>query len=170
MSIQIRWETSIRNSPQTLHYVPLLNAELVVTTVDEVIIDCSWQIASQSQQHKSSLLAEQIQNYLMNPDDNHLAVSIYQQGTEYSQKVWNMLLNIPCGQVISYLQLAQKISSGPRAVAQACRNNPYAGIIPCHRVVAKAGIGGFVGQSQGPMVQLKRQLLDYEYSVALNRP
>jgi methylated-DNA-[protein]-cysteine S-methyltransferase len=170
MSIQIRWETSIRNSPQTLHYVPLLNAELVVTTVDEVIIDCSWQIASQSQQHISSLLAEQIQNYLMNPDDNHLAVSIYQQGTEYSQKVWNMLLNIPCGQVISYLQLAQKISSGPRAVAQACRNNPYAGIIPCHRVVAKAGIGGFMGQSQGPMVQLKRQLLDYEYSVALNRP
>jgi methylated-DNA-[protein]-cysteine S-methyltransferase len=81
-----------------------------------------------------------------------------------------MLLNIPCGQVISYLQLAQKISSGPRAVAQACRNNPYAGIIPCHRVVAKAGIGGFMGQSQGPMVQLKRQLLDYEYSVALNRP
>ena len=108
MSIQIRWETSISNSPQTLHYVPLLNAELVVTTVDEVIIDCSWQIASQSQQHISSLLAEQIQNYLMNPDDNHLAVSIYQQGTGYSQKVWNMLLNIPCGQVMSYSQLAQK--------------------------------------------------------------
>ena len=170
MSVLIRWAASISSSSQTLHYVPLLNAELVVTTVDEVIIDCSWQIASQNQPHKSSLLAEQIQNYLMNPDDNHLAVSIYQQGTGYSQKVWNMLLNIPCGQVMSYSQLAQKISSGPRAVAQACRNNPYAGIIPCHRVVAKAGIGGFMGQSQGSMVQLKRQLLDYEYSLALNRP
>lgn len=170
MSIQIRWEAALSSSSQTLHYVPLLNAELVVTTVGELIVDCSWQIAHQNQQHKSSLLAEQIQNYLMNPDDNHLAVSFYQQGTEYSQKIWNMLLNIPCGHVMSYSQLAQKISSGPRAVAQACRNNPYAGIIPCHRVVAKAGIGGFMGQSQGPMVQLKRQLLDYEYSLALNRP
>lgn len=170
MSIQIRWEASLSSSSQTLHYVPLLNAELVVTTVGELIVDCSWQIADQNQQHKSSLLAEQIQNYLMNPDDNHLAVSFYQQGTEYSQKIWNMLLNIPCGHVMSYSQLAQKISSGPRAVAQACRNNPYAGIIPCHRVVAKAGIGGFMGQSQGPMVHLKRQLLDYEYSLALNRP
>lgn len=168
MSIQIKWEASIIGT-KNFHAVSLLGAELVLTTVGEVVTDCSWRLPSQIQQHKKSSLAEQVQLYLMNPQDNHLAISLYQQGTEYSQKVWSMLLNIPCGKVMSYSQLAQKIASGPRAVAQACRNNPYAGIIPCHRVISKVGIGGFMGQRQGPMVQLKQHLLEYEYSLALNQ-
>lgn len=166
MPIQISWKASL-SGMKTFHHVPLLDAELVLTTIDDFIIDCSWQVPSQTQQHKKSSLAERVQLYLMNPDVNQLAVSLSQQGTEYSQKVWKMLLKIPCGQVMSYSQLAQTIGSGPRAVAQACRNNPYAGIIPCHRVVAKAGIGGFMGQSQGPMVQLKQKLLVYERSIAM---
>ena len=167
MSIQISWETSISGT-QAFHHVPLLGAELVMTTVHGVITDCSWQLPCQNQQSKKSALADQVQLYLMDPERNQLAVSLYRQGTVYSQKVWDILLNIPFGQVMSYSALAQQIGSGPRAVAQACRTNPYAGIIPCHRVVAKSGVGGFMGQRQGPMVQLKRELLAFEYRAAMS--
>lgn len=168
MSIQICWKASL-SGPKVFHSVPFLDADLIVTTMNEVVIDCSWQLPSANWPRNDSILAERIQRYLTDPVENHLDVTLYQQGTEYARKVWEILLNIPFGQVMSYSALAQQIGSGPRAVAQACRTNPYAGIIPCHRVIAQSGIGGFMGQSQGPMVQLKQGLLAYERHTALSR-
>jgi methylated-DNA-[protein]-cysteine S-methyltransferase len=80
-------------------------------------------------------------------------------GTEFQQKVWREMMKIPFGQTRSYKQIAAAIGrpKAYRAVANACGRNPFPIIIPCHRVVATGGIGGF---SLG--VGLKKQLLKLE--------
>lgn len=168
MSIQIYWQSEI-SGPQITQHVCLLGVDLILTTVSDVIIDSAWHIHGDGQ-HSQTALADQVRAYLLNPNDQPLTVALYQQGSAYSQKVWQSLLKIPFGQVLTYSALASQLNSGPRAVAQACRNNPYAGIIPCHRVVAKSGLGGFMGQSQGLMVQLKQHLLSYERMAAESQP
>ena len=81
------------------------------------------------------------------------------QGTPFQRRVWQALLNIPYGETITYAQLARRIGSprAARAVGQANSVNPIAIIIPCHRVVAANGIGGYAG---GP--DIKRKLLALE--------
>jgi len=69
-------------------------------------------------------------------------------GTQFQQRVWQALLDIPVGKVLTYGQLATKLHSGPRAVANACRHNPLPVIVPCHRVVSAAGIGGYAGDTE----------------------
>ena len=69
-------------------------------------------------------------------------------GTEFQQKVWRTLQEIPVGTTLSYNQLAEKIGSpkAVRAVASANANNPIAIIIPCHRVIGKNGaMRGYAG-------------------------
>lgn len=168
MSLQICWRSNVSGAKNQL-IVPFLNAELVLMMVDDVIVDTTWQISHGTQLQKHSKLTKQIQDFLLNPILHHLDVQLLRQGTVYSQKIWQALVNIPFGQVNSYSSLASQMGSGPRAVAQACRSNPYPGIIPCHRVVAKTGLGGFMGQTKGPFVELKRQLLDYETRMAATK-
>ncbi|MDE3081816.1 MAG: methylated-DNA--[protein]-cysteine S-methyltransferase [Acidobacteriota bacterium] len=80
-------------------------------------------------------------------------------GTPFQLEVWRQLSLIPYGEVITYAQLAQRVErpKGFRAVGQANGRNPLAIIVPCHRVVASDGLGGYAG---GP--DLKRRLLDLE--------
>ena len=52
--------------------------------------------------------------------------------------------------------------SSARAIGGACRANPLPLIIPCHRVVASNGIGGYSGETGGTVLDVKRWLLDYE--------
>ena len=87
-------------------------------------------------------------------------------GSEYCQTVWQRLVEIPFGQTLTYGELAKQLSSGPRAIAQACRRNPIPLLIPCHRVVAATGIGGYSGAVTGPRVEFKRWLLKHEAAVA----
>lgn len=87
-------------------------------------------------------------------------------GSPHSQKVWKALCRIPVGETRTYGEIAREVGSSPRAVGQACRANPWPLFIPCHRVVptsgAPAGAGGYAGQRQGPMADIKGWLLDHE--------
>ncbi|MBC7787006.1 MAG: methylated-DNA--[protein]-cysteine S-methyltransferase [Methylophilaceae bacterium] len=87
------------------------------------------------------------------------------QGTPFQKCVWKAIANIPSGQVFNYTQLADKVASGPRAVANACGANNIPLFIPCHRVVAKNGLGGFM-QGEAGGLTIKQWLLAHE-SVAL---
>jgi methylated-DNA-[protein]-cysteine S-methyltransferase len=62
-------------------------------------------------------------------------------GTQFQRQVYQALLSIPYGQVISYEELAIRIgnSKACRAVGQANHRDPIAIIVPCHRVIGKAG-------------------------------
>lgn len=82
-------------------------------------------------------------------------------GMQFHLRVWQAIYAIPVVETRTYGQLAALLGSGPRAVANSCGANPLPIIIPCHRVVAKYGIGGFLqGKKNGVLV--KRWLLQHE--------
>ena len=82
---------------------------------------------------------------------------------KFADKVYGLCKKIPKGKVSTYGAIALKLQSSPRAVGQALRCNPYAPVVPCHRVVASNGnIGGFNGKVQGPAIQKKIRLLHTE--------
>ena len=113
---------------------------------------------------KSALLSEccrQLQAYTQQKSfqfDLPLAL----QGTDFQQSVWRQLQAIPWGETLTYGDIASRMGSSPRAVGNACRRNPIPLIVPCHRVVAKAGIGGFAGDTKGGFLPIKVQLLRHE--------
>ncbi len=83
-------------------------------------------------------------------------------GTHHQCKVWQAMLDIPCGQTLSYGELAENIGSSAQAVGQACGSNPIPIVIPCHRVVGKTGLGGFMKHAEGETLDIKRWLLAHE--------
>lgn len=84
-------------------------------------------------------------------------------GTEFQQKVWSALLEIPFGRTVSYHQQAVKLGDvkSIRAVASANGRNPIAIIIPCHRVIGSDGtLTGYAGG-----LHRKQKLLELETGV-----
>ncbi len=72
---------------------------------------------------------------------------LVERGTAFQQRVWQLTATIPYGEKRTYGQLATALGSpgAARAVGQALNANPIALIVPCHRVVAARGVGGFAG-------------------------
>lgn len=73
-----------------------------------------------------------------------LALELDARGTEFQQRVWRALREIPAGETTTYTELARRIGApnAVRAVAGACAANPLAIIVPCHRVVRSDGSPG----------------------------
>jgi len=82
--------------------------------------------------------------------------------TAFQKKVLKQLQKIPYGETRTYGEIAKILNTSPRAVGNACRNNPLPIIIPCHRVVAANGIGGYDGARSGALLDIKRRLLEQE--------
>ncbi len=80
-------------------------------------------------------------------------------GTRYQQRVWQALRAIPHGRTQTYAEIAARAGGVARAVGQANRVNPIPILIPCHRVVAAGGLGGYSG---GEGLDTKRWLLAHE--------
>lgn len=81
-------------------------------------------------------------------------------GTEFQQKVWQELLNIPFGKTLSYMDLSKKLGDvkAIRAVASANGKNPLWIVIPCHRVIGTDGsLTGYAGG-----LWRKKWLLEHE--------
>ncbi len=89
------------------------------------------------------------------------------RGTAFQMKVWQFLLSIREGDVLSYGELAKQIGKprAHRAVATACGKNRIGVLIPCHRVLR--GDGGLGGYRWG--LERKRALLDAERAVNQKR-
>lgn len=107
------------------------------------------------------IAVEQLQNYFRDPASRFTA-PLAVTGTAFQQRVWRALRAIPAGSVCTYGELARRLTTSARAIGNACRRNPLPIIVPCHRVVATAGRGGFCGATRGPMLTLKEQLLAHE--------
>ncbi len=106
-------------------------------------------------------LGQQLQRYFSAPQAG-FDIPLQQQGTPYQRRVWRALQRIPPGQTLTYGQLAKRLHTSPRAIGNACRQNPLPLLVPCHRVVATNGLGGFSGKTTGVRVELKRWLLQHE--------
>ncbi len=80
-------------------------------------------------------------------------------GSAYRQRVWKALCAIPPGQTRTYAEIAAVAGGSARSVGGANAANPIPILIPCHRVVAGAGPGGYSG---GDGLATKRYLLALE--------
>ncbi len=106
-------------------------------------------------------VCRELKTYLQNPK-HRFRLALAQEGTDFQQKVWHALQRIPAGKALSYGELARKLDTGPRAVGNACRANPIPIVVPCHRVVASNGKGGFMGKTGGRALVIKDWLLAHE--------
>lgn len=102
---------------------------------------------------------EELQEYFEG-NRTHFTFKIQPKGTDFQQKVWQELINIPYGKTISYLDLAKKLGDvkAIRAVASANGKNPLWIVIPCHRVIGTDGsLTGYAGG-----LWRKKWLLEHE--------
>lgn len=89
------------------------------------------------------------------------------RGTPFQLRVWQALRAIPAGRPTTYGALATQLGTAARAVGQACGANPLPLLIPCHRVVAAKGLGGFMHASSGAPLDVKTWLLAHERAAPL---
>ncbi|CAH1386264.1 Methylated-DNA--protein-cysteine methyltransferase [Candidatus Nitrotoga sp. M5] len=126
--------------------------------IDFLEQDASPQLPSQAFAREACI---QLQAYFIDSNFN-FNLSLKLNGTAHQTKVWQAMSAIPSGQTRNYGELAKLLASCPRAVGQACGANPIPIVIPCHRVVSKSGIGGFIHQRKGAALDIKRWLLAHE--------
>ena len=105
--------------------------------------------------------AGELQGYLQDPACR-FSLPPLRKGTPFQQRVWQALARIPPGQTLSYGELARQLGSAPRAVGQACGANPLPLIVPCHRVLARNGLGGFMHSEADEPLRIKHWLLQHE--------
>jgi methylated-DNA-[protein]-cysteine S-methyltransferase len=138
--------------------------QLTVSATPEAITSIAW--TDDPQGEPSALLVEarrQFQAYFagrLRCFDLPLTIT----GSPFDKRVWEAMRQIPYGQTRSYGELAMEVGSGPRAIGGACGRNRLPIVIPCHRVLASNGLGGFSG---GAGLPTKRTLLALEGAAAV---
>ena len=103
----------------------------------------------------------QLEGYRRDPNTRfELPVAI--EGTDLQKAVWQAMCAIPRGKTRTYGELARELGADPREIGQACGDNRLPLVIPCHRIVAANGIGGFAHATSGYLLETKRWLLMHE--------
>jgi len=105
--------------------------------------------------------AQQLERYRDNPN-MQFDLPLLIEGTAFQRQLWDALREIPRGRTLTYGELAHRLGVDARAVGQACGDNRLPIVIPCHRVVAADGIGGFGHATGGYLLEAKRWLLMHE--------
>jgi methylated-DNA-[protein]-cysteine S-methyltransferase len=119
-----------------------------------------------SPQHRlAERVCAQVERYLADPDFR-FDLPLARRGTPFQRRVWRRISAIGPGRTRSYGELARELGSAPRAVGQACGANSLPLVIPCHRVLAASGIGGFAHRRSGFHLAAKRWLLAHEGAAA----
>lgn len=96
------------------------------------------------------------EEYVLSPEEFEDVTS---SCTPFTRLVLRELLNLPKGRLVTYMELARRLGRphSVRAVASALGRNPLPVLIPCHRVIAARGIGGYAFG-----VELKKRLIEHE--------
>ena len=139
--------------------------KVAVRTRDERVTDIAYLPPSARVISPKSPLGEkaarQLEAYRANPDTS-FDLPLLVEGTPFQRRLWAALCEIPRGKTLTYGELARRLGGEPRAVGQACGDNRLPIVIPCHRVVAANGIGGFAHSTSGYLIEAKRWLLMHE--------
>lgn len=107
----------------------------------------------------SKLIINELNQYFKN-SSFQFNIPYYLQGTPFQKRVWDALSDLPMQKTMSYGALAKKLNTSARAIGSACRTNPIPILIPCHRIVAQRGLGGYKGKK----LFIKKWLLNHELS------
>ena len=83
--------------------------------------------------------------------------TIATEGDSLSTRIYRAVQQVPYGSTVTYGQVATMVGTSPRVIGRAMANNPTPLVVPCHRIVAAHGIGGF-----SPAVEIKEALLAME--------
>ena len=124
----------------------------------------TWQ--ERAEDEVTPLLAEtlkQLRAYFENTLDA-FDLPLAPRGTDFQQQVYEAMKRIPLGETTTYGTIAKELGVPAQPVGQACGSNPIPIIIPCHRVLAAEGLGGFSGAGG---VETKVQLLRHEGAYSL---
>lgn len=156
MPLIIEWVESCSGA-EAVTRIQTPAGQFVFTSQQGVINKTDWEPGVSS----SSPVKHELNAYWQNPD-KPIHIKLLKQGSAYRNQVWAALCQIPFGETMTYSALAKKIGSSARAVGNACRDNPYALFIPCHRVVSVSGMGGYCGQTDGDLLAIKYKLLEFE--------
>ena len=139
--------------------------KVAVKTRDERVVEIKYlPLSAQSISPGTPLAeraAEQLEHYRANPDAR-FDLPVLIEGSELQRGVWDAMCAIPRGRTRTYGDLARELGADARAIGQACGDNKLPIVIPCHRVVAADGIGGFAHSTGGYLLEAKRWLLMHE--------
>lgn len=128
--------------------------------IQEILKDCPATISKVfPKDRKFRVWIKKIKDFLSSKSE-HVDIPLAVPGTKFQRDVWNYLKRIPKGQTRSYSQIASSLGNKKacRAVANACRANKIALIIPCHRVIRSDK--SLAGYRWG--TERKRKLLSWE--------
>ena len=138
---------------------------LGIRTEADVVAEVSFLPDSARPRSPGNALAEracaQVERYLRDPAFR-FRLPLKTVGTVFQRRVWDAIAAIPHGRTRRYGDIARELHSAARAVGQACGENRFPLVIPCHRVVSASGIGGFAHEDGGYLLRIKRWLLAHE--------
>jgi len=129
--------------------------------VEEIVFLSRDGKAASPQNRLAEQTCAQIERYIDDPEFE-FDLPLASCGTPFQRRVWGKIAAISPGRTRSYGDLARELGSAPRAVGQACGANPLPLVVPCHRVLAASGIGGFAHHEGGFHLSVKRWLLAHE--------
>ncbi len=151
-------------APQNICTVESEFGRLGLVEQDGHITHLLWQAEDDGELTDVLIEAQaQLRAYL-NGERDQFDLPLRPEGSEFQQSVYRAMQAIPKGQTRSYGDLATDIGAPAQAIGQACGSNPIPIIIPCHRVVAGNGLGGFSGSGG---VETKIKLLRFEGAYSL---
>ena len=136
-----------------------------VKTRDERVVELRYLPSSTPTLAPKNALAQrtanQLERYRDNPDAT-FDLPLLVEGSELQRGVWDAMCAIPRGKTRTYGELAKDLGADARDIGQCCGDNKLPIVIPCHRVVAADGIGGFGHATGGYLLEAKRWLLMHE--------
>jgi methylated-DNA-[protein]-cysteine S-methyltransferase len=147
--------------PQLLLHTPI--GDLTISEEGGAIVAVDWGWGRDQTETALLLRArDQLQEYF-DGQRTEFDLPLAPHGTDYRRRVWAALREIPPGTTRTYAEIARSAGGSARSVGRANGANPIPVLIPCHRVVAAAGVGGYSG---GDGLATKRFLLQLETRAA----
>ena len=143
--------------PQISLHTPV--GDLSISEEDGAIVALDWGWGSEQAETELLLRARDQMHAYFDGERRQFDLPLAPAGSLYRQRVWQALCQIPYGATRTYGEIAAVAGGSARSVGTANGANPIAILIPCHRVLASNGIGGYSGGS-GP--DTKRALLQLE--------
>ncbi len=141
--------------------------QLTIDETDGAIVAIRW--AGAPSGNGSPLLAEAARQLAAYFDGRlfRFDLPLAPAGSSFEARVWAAMQAIPYGETRCYGDLAEAVGTAPRAVGRACGKNPIPIVIPCHRVLAKGGLGGYSGEGG---LATKQRLLALEGAIGPRNP